>query len=527
MKTTRHDSFAAYVLPSVLAFALSGLYTIVDGFFIGQSLGDLGLAAITLAYPAAALQAVGTGIGLAGAIRCTILQARGEEQTPRTCFSGTVLLLLATSAAFAAVLLGLLGPVLTVLGAQDEARPLAAEYIRVIAYGTAFQILATGLVPFIRNLGGLAFAMVAMGTGFVTNIALDYLFVWEFHWGMAGGAWATVIGQAATMLLAIGYLVRRRVGFVPPKAGEVLPLWGALLKVAAAPIGLTFSPNITLMVMNHFLLRYGGALAIAVYGCIDYVLSTIYMLLQGVGDGSQPLISRTYGAGDFGELRRTGARAYRAAFGITAVCIVALFLTRSVIGVLFGASAEANAGVTARLPLFLATLPLLAYTRVTIAYFYATEKTALSYVLVFSEPVLTFAVLLILPQLFKLTGVWLAIPAAQALTFCIAVPARRRARAQESFRREPQTAKLPAHNNSAHCICNGRFRLIKNLVEFRRRSSEEKPDHFPRRHVRLGKYFSACKRTRRPLLADGACAACPALGHRLPPFEQPLFQPDF
>lgn len=100
--------------------------------------------------------------------------------------------------------------------------------------------------------------------------------------------------------------------------------------------------------------------------------------------------------------------------------------TRSVIGVLFGASAEANAGVTARLPLFLATLPLLAYTRVTIAYFYATEKTALSYALVFSEPVLTFAVLLILPQLFKLTGVWLAIPAAQARTFCIAVPARRR-----------------------------------------------------------------------------------------------------
>lgn len=141
---------------------------------------------------------------------------------------------------------------------------------------------------------------------------------------------------------------------------------------------------------------------------------------------ASPLISRAYGAGDFGELRRTGARAYRAAFGITAVCIVALFLTRSVIGVLFGASAEANAGVTARLPLFLATLPLLAYTRVTIAYFYATEKTALSYVLVFSEPVLTFIVLLILPHLLKLTGVWLAIPAAQALTFCIAVPARRR-----------------------------------------------------------------------------------------------------
>ena len=126
MKTTRHDSFAAYVLPSVLAFALSGLYTIVDGFFIGQSLGDLGLAAITLAYPAAALlQAVGTGIGLAGAIRCTILQARGEEQTPRTCFSGTVLLLLVTSAVFTAVLLGLFRsspPVLCPSSATSAAR---------------------------------------------------------------------------------------------------------------------------------------------------------------------------------------------------------------------------------------------------------------------------------------------------------------------------------------------------------------------------------------------------------------------
>ena len=69
MKTTRHDSFAAYVLPSVLAFALSGLYTIVDGFFIGQSLGDLGLAAITLAYPAAALLQAVTALLTANSYR--------------------------------------------------------------------------------------------------------------------------------------------------------------------------------------------------------------------------------------------------------------------------------------------------------------------------------------------------------------------------------------------------------------------------------------------------------------------------
>ena len=73
MKTNRNKEFLSYVLPSVLAFALSGVYTIVDGFFVGRSLGDAGIAAITPGYPLSAfIQAVGTGIGLAGAIRFTI-----------------------------------------------------------------------------------------------------------------------------------------------------------------------------------------------------------------------------------------------------------------------------------------------------------------------------------------------------------------------------------------------------------------------------------------------------------------------
>lgn len=76
MNCEKTKAFFSYVIPSVLAFALSGVYTIVDGFFIGQRLGDAGLAAITLAYPVSALLgAVGTGIGLSGAIRFAILDA--------------------------------------------------------------------------------------------------------------------------------------------------------------------------------------------------------------------------------------------------------------------------------------------------------------------------------------------------------------------------------------------------------------------------------------------------------------------
>ena len=95
MNTALNKKYFSHVIPSILAFALSGVYTIVDGFFIGQSLGDTGLTAITLGYPISALVgAIGTGLGLSGAIRFTILSAQGETQKRQECFSGTTLLML-------------------------------------------------------------------------------------------------------------------------------------------------------------------------------------------------------------------------------------------------------------------------------------------------------------------------------------------------------------------------------------------------------------------------------------------------
>lgn len=208
MNKTNIKTFFSYVVPSVLAFALSGVYTIVDGFFIGQSLGDIGLAAITLGYPVSALiGAIGTGIGLSGAIRFTILNSRGEEEKKRECFSGTTFLMLLVGVLLTALLFGLANTILWLLGAKGEVLTLLVDYARIIALGAIFQVLATGFVPFIRNMGGASFAMVAMILGFVTNIVLDYTFVWVIQWGMTGAALATIIGQGVTMIASIVFFL--------------------------------------------------------------------------------------------------------------------------------------------------------------------------------------------------------------------------------------------------------------------------------------------------------------------------------
>lgn len=101
-------------------------------------------------------------------------------------------------------------PLLRLLGAGGQLLTLGEEYIAVIAIGAALQVIGTGLVPFIRNHGGSFYAMVSMIAGFITNIILDCVFVWVLEQGASGAAWATIIGQGVTMLIALVYLLRKK-----------------------------------------------------------------------------------------------------------------------------------------------------------------------------------------------------------------------------------------------------------------------------------------------------------------------------
>lgn len=417
--------FSSYVIPSVLAFALSGVYTIVDGFFVGQKLGDIGLAAITVACPVATLvAAIGTGIGMSGAIRYTIFEAIGDKERTAESFSGTALLMLLASVLLTLILFFCCDPILSLLGSQGEIANPAKEYARVIALGTVFQLMATGFVPFIRNMGAASFAMAAMIIGFISNIILDFLLVWVLEWGMAGAAAATVMAQAVTMIAAIVFFIRKKCVWKVADSGSLTELWKAVLKVSVSPFGLTFSPTVVLIFMNKFLLFYGTEQSVAVYGCIGYVVWIVYLLLQGVGDGAQPLMSHYYGKKD---ARRTSLilnLSYMTAGIVTVVCMLSIYAMRADVGVLFGASDAAIEDVVRYLPYFLLSMPFLAFVRITTSFFYATEKTKLSYLLVYAEPVLTLLGLFTLPVFLGLFGVWMATPAAQISAFIIAAIVR-------------------------------------------------------------------------------------------------------
>lgn len=402
MKQT-HDikTFFQYVIPSVLSFALSGIYAIVDGYFVGNSIGDIGLSTINIAYPIVAIiQSLGTGIGMGGAIYYSINKAEKKETRAREFMAGALWMLIISSIILTCLVFFLNNPLLRILGANGQLLSLGEEYITIIALGAGFQVISTGLIPFIRNHGGSFYAMFSMITGFITNIILDYLFVWVFEQGVVGAALATVIGQSATMLIAIIYLWNKKLFPLNIAISKMGIVSLNIIKIGIAPFGLAMTPNIALIIINRFSIFYGGEQAIATYACIEYIMCIIYLILQGVGDGSQPLLSQHYGKRSFDKLNNIQKLAYGFSLFLSVIGCIMIYVTREKLGILFGASNEVTIEISKIIPIFLVSVPFIAINRITTANFYATEKTIFSYILTFIEPIFMLILMIILPPLF-------------------------------------------------------------------------------------------------------------------------------
>lgn len=420
MNNTRE--FFKFVIPSVIAFVLSGIYAIVDGFFVGNTIGDAGLSAINIAYPiVAVLQALGTGIGMGGAVYYSICEAGGEKEKAKEFVAVGWWMLVAVSAVVTILVYLSAENVLRLLGADNTILAYATDYIRIIAFGTVLQVIGTGMIPFIRNYGGSLWAMIAMIGGFVTNIILDYLLIWSWGLGMKGAATATVIGQGVTMAIAIIYSVCKRKFFLRVAAADIKEICGSIVKVGLAPFGLALTPNISLVLINRFSASYGGEKAIATYACISYVICIIYLVLQGVGDGSQPLMSRYYGEKNTAALKDTRKTAYIFAIFLAALGCVIMLAVRTSIGTLFGSSEEVSGEIAKIMPIFLVSVPFVAITRIATASFYATEKSILSYILTFIEPIFMLILMLILPRFGGQVMIWWSTVLARILAAILSV----------------------------------------------------------------------------------------------------------
>ncbi len=437
--------FLRYVLPSMVAFAFTGLYSIVDGFFVGNNVGDEGLAAINVAYPLVALiNAVGTGIGMGGSVMLSMARGSGDVRSEKRYLGNTLAYLLLASVAVTAVLVGVYPYLIDIFGAEGIVNGYADTYIFVLACFATVQIFSTGCVPLLRNFGVSFGAMAAMAAGFITNIFLDWLFVQRLGEGIFGAALATGLGQVVTVLPCAVYLVRKIRAFRGGVFSLSATYLGRITRVGLSPFGVLLCPQIITIILNKFLFVHGDELYVAAYSVIMYVYCVDLLLLQGVGDGTQPLISEVHGEGNGQAVLKLRNYAYMAALAVAAVLFVVLFLCRNLIPEAFGAG-EFTARESARiLPYFAGSALFTAFSKITASYFYSMDRNIFAYAIVYGEVAAILVLVLTLPLAWGIDGVWMSLPISQVVIAVLAVVLLGLFR-----RRERMYPSSPAYTRSA------------------------------------------------------------------------------
>lgn len=275
--------------------------------------------------------------------------------------------------------------------------------------------MGNGVTPLIRNRGKTIEATLFMSSGLVTNILLDYVFVFRLRMGLAGAAIATVTAQMVVACLALFYLIKtNREVFTLHNLAISAARLKTILRIGISPFGQTLIPSVIIVLTNWQCIRYGGDDALAVFSLLSYVLASVQLLLQGVGDGVQPLLSFYYGAGQKEHIRFLFKKAISLSILISLSTAVGVCLLRGQIVTLFGMSGPIAQQAMPALVITAFSFLMVGITRCISAYFYAVEQTRISSLLVYIEPCLFFPIALwTLPLFFQLDGVWAAYPVAQ------------------------------------------------------------------------------------------------------------------
>ena len=196
-----------FAVPSIIAMLVSALYNIVDQFFIGRSVGELGNAATNIAFPLSiSCIAIALMFGIGGASAFNLAMGRREKEEAAHYIGNSIMMIVICGTALCLITQLFLEPLLRFFGSPDNVLGYAKTYTRITSLGFPFLILAAGGGHLIRADGNPRFAMVCNLAGAVVNTVLDAVFVFGFHWGMAGAAAATIIGQMLSGLMAIHYL---------------------------------------------------------------------------------------------------------------------------------------------------------------------------------------------------------------------------------------------------------------------------------------------------------------------------------
>lgn len=423
-------AFFRLAVPAVAAQLINILYNLVDKMFIGHipAVGKQALAGVGVTTPVIlAVSAFAALVSMGGAPKASIFLGKGQREQAEQVMGSCTWMLLLLSGVLTVLLLLFGRPVLLLFGASGDTISFAADYMRVYCLGTVFTQLTLGLNAFITAQGKTLVSMRNVAVGAAANIVLDAVLINGFGMGVKGAALATVIAQGVSACFVVGYLCtgksvlrlrRRSIRF----DGKLL--WPCIL-LGTSPALMQLTENLVAISFNTALQTYGGDMAVASMSILSSVMQIVMLLLPGLVQGAQPLLSYNLGAKNIPRVKQT--------FRLLLICCVSgsfliwllCMLAPGAVASVFTNDAALIAYTAWSMRIYLAVM-LIYGVQVACQYsFVALDQAPKAiFLTVWRKIILLIPLIFLLPRLWPnaVMGVFLAEPIADTIAVCTTAP---------------------------------------------------------------------------------------------------------
>lgn len=415
--------FAKYTSLNVLGMIALSCYILADTFFVSKGLGTNGLAALNLAIPIYSfIHGSGLMIGMGGGTRYSIQKSQQEHSGASQTFTHAVVLSVLFAVFFVLAGLFLPGAIVSLFGAEGAVFDLSRTYLRVILLFAPAFLMNNVFLCFVRNDGAPQLSMAAMIGGSLSNVVLDWVFIFPCKMGIFGAAFATGLAPIISMLILSPHFIRRKNQFHLIKCRLEGRLFGTILSSGVPSLVTEVSSGVVMIAFNAIILSLEGNVGVAAYGVIANLSLVIIAIYTGIAQGIQPIFSRSYGVLNFQSIHSTLRYALITMAAVSVLVYAVIFFFASPIAAVFNSEHNEQLQQIAAegLRLYFIACPFAGFNVIISMYFTSTEQPKPAHLISILR-----GFLLIIPMAFLLSwignirGVWCAFPATELLVACI------------------------------------------------------------------------------------------------------------
>lgn len=411
--------FFSYLIPAVFGMLLMSVNTMTDAIMVSRGIGDEALAGVNIAFPAFSIfYAISLWISMGGATLYSIALGENKITHARSIFSQSMIISVLMVCTLSALALWQIENIAYLFGANPHILPYTLDYLYIL-FGFGFiYVLENVLSTFIRNDGNPNLAMIGLVVTALLNILLNYLFIFIFHWGVPGSAWATIISAGIGFCVLLSHFFKK--DRVLNWASWKLE-WPQIKQIML--IGFpSFTAEITVAIstvcFNIAFMQIVGEMGVTAFAIVNSFHSITFLLFFGIGAALQPIVSFHHGANLTERLQECLQLAIRTAIILGGIAIILIIFCGKYIVTIFDIqSPELLQTTVTGMSLFFLQYVFLGYNIVYGEYFQSISQTKKSFWIIISRGLLFVLPLLwIMSTLWGIHGIWLSMPLAELLT---------------------------------------------------------------------------------------------------------------